>query len=604
MSNLPVRATTDRRMSAIPSTTGRRSTVTASTQPATQRPPGMPRPSTASLRQSTASQRQSTAFGASSRGGLRQDPRPLTDRQFIQQAMRKLLAFLDDHGYECQFSLKTLPSLSSKEFESILTFLLHFIDPSFEFKKKLEEELPSLVKCLGYPFNMSKSALSAIGSPHTWPPLLGFLIWLVDLVKYYELGESMENDRSMDHRDRRDKFFLDQVIKIYALWLEGAESYPDLEREEQEFFAAECTGRDQRIDNLRNDKAQLEQSRSTLETQPSPLALAKEHLRSLEGSTNQFKMFLPSLTDHMKSIEVKLVELDKEDTLLTVEIEELKDKRRKLEPILERQAEDGIDAERVIKERDILEAALKRVHVERTQVEADLKMKEAEFAEKQQYLNSLVIEYNRGLESHDLYHPTFVDPVWPSRESLTISVKTPTSPTSVNDILDKDVEEITDKLRQLNDEVSRDMPELQDKLMKVQERVDELEEKMMISRHEVKTLEDEKEKLEREYESVKREIERSLTERTKVNSKLEQDREKMLKDHEVESQELDDRIEKLHVLINEAMNEDCEIQEKLRDLMKTDLQLVRTNQQSVIDVFLSVRAHAGDEAPALDLQPK
>lgn len=587
MTNLPVRAVGDRRASAIP-TSGRRSTM--STQTGTQRGSGMVR--------------QSTAFGASSRGGFRQDPRPLTDRQYVQQSMRTLIAFLEERGYDCQLTPKSLSSLSSKEFESILTFLLHFIDPSFQFKKKLEEELPALVKCLGYPFNMSKSALSAIGSPHTWPPLLGFLMWLMDLIIYYELSEAQEKERTVDLRGRRESFFLDQLIKAYDLWLEGAEVFPELAKEEDEFFETECAGREQRIENLRNDRAQLERTRSTLETQPSPLSLAKEHLRSLEASTNQFKMFLPSLTEHMKSVEVKLSDLDKEDAHLTSEIEELKKKRQMLEPVLEKQAEEGIDAERVVKERDILAAALKRVQVERIQLEADLKMKEAEFAEKQQLLKSSVIEYNRGLESHDLYRPTSTDSTWPSYDSLTISVKDHASPTCVKDILDKDVEEITDRLRQLNDEVSRDMPTLQEELMKVQERVDELEEKNVMSRHDVKTLDDEREKMEKEYESVKREIERSLAERAKVNSKLEQDREKMLKDHEMESRELDDRIEKLHVLINEVVNRDGEIQDRLRDMMKADLQLVRTHQQTVVDVFKTVRAHAEDEVSSLDLKTK
>ena len=33
-----------------------------------------------------------------------------------------------------------------------------------------------------YPFSISKTALVAVGSPHTWPSLLASLIWLVDLL--------------------------------------------------------------------------------------------------------------------------------------------------------------------------------------------------------------------------------------------------------------------------------------------------------------------------------------------------------------------------------------------------------------------------------------
>lgn len=113
-------------------------------------------------------------------------------------------------------------------------------------------------------------------------------------------------------------------------------------------------------------------------------------------------MFLLVLTDHMKSVEGKLSELDKEGALLKAELEALNEKRQKLEPFLKRQAREGIDANRVIKERTMLAAELKQVQVERAQVEADLKIKEARCMEDRQRLNLLVAEYNRVLELHDL----------------------------------------------------------------------------------------------------------------------------------------------------------------------------------------------------------
>lgn len=119
------------------------------------------------------------------------------------------------------------------------------------------------------------------------------------------------------------------MISGWTDWLGGAEVFTKLSQEEDNLFAAECAGVEKRKEDLRNDEAQLEQTRLTLETQPSPLSLAKERLRSLENSTDQYGIFLVTLTDHMNSVGVKLLELDKEDARLTHEIEELKQNRQK-----------------------------------------------------------------------------------------------------------------------------------------------------------------------------------------------------------------------------------------------------------------------------------
>lgn len=50
-------------------------------------------------------------------------------------------------------------------------------------EKKFEEEVPRILKSLSYPFTISKSAMFAIGSLHTWPTLLGALHWMVELIK-------------------------------------------------------------------------------------------------------------------------------------------------------------------------------------------------------------------------------------------------------------------------------------------------------------------------------------------------------------------------------------------------------------------------------------
>jgi len=58
-------------------------------------------------------------------------------------------------------------------------------DPNHKISQKIAEEIPKILKSLKYPFTISKSAMFSIGSLHSWPPLLGALHWMVDLIKVY-----------------------------------------------------------------------------------------------------------------------------------------------------------------------------------------------------------------------------------------------------------------------------------------------------------------------------------------------------------------------------------------------------------------------------------
>ena len=72
-------------------------------------------------------------------------------------------------------------------------FLLRQVDPHIKVFGKIEDEVPTLFKQLKYPFQISKSALFAVGSPHTWPSLLAALGWLVELLNYSEKAEQVNS---------------------------------------------------------------------------------------------------------------------------------------------------------------------------------------------------------------------------------------------------------------------------------------------------------------------------------------------------------------------------------------------------------------------------
>ncbi|KAK6302873.1 hypothetical protein J4Q44_G00272280 [Coregonus suidteri] len=132
-------------------------------------------------RTSGAGMARDSAFGGADKV---KDPRPLHDKAFVQQCIRQLCEFLIEKGFPGIVSVKSLQGPSTKEFLRIFEFLYCLIDPTFQMPtSKVEEEVPRILKDLGYPFPLSKSSMFSVGAPHTWPQVLGALIWLIDTLK-------------------------------------------------------------------------------------------------------------------------------------------------------------------------------------------------------------------------------------------------------------------------------------------------------------------------------------------------------------------------------------------------------------------------------------
>ncbi len=161
--------------------------------------------------------RSSTYSGAS---GVKSDPRPVTDKSYQQKLVRTLIQFLTEHGYQHPISPKLLTSPMAKDVTAIAQFLHAQADPHFKKFTKLELDVPELFKNLRYPFGISKSALFAVGSPHTWPGLLAALLWLVELLSYQEKAEEAR-PATFDDKQAAEHDFYEYVEAAYKAFLSG-----------------------------------------------------------------------------------------------------------------------------------------------------------------------------------------------------------------------------------------------------------------------------------------------------------------------------------------------------------------------------------------------
>lgn len=112
------------------------------------------------------------------------DPRPIREKSFQLNAIKALIEYLSVNGFDQQISTKILSAPSSKDFQNIFKFLYGRIDPTYDFGKKFEDEVPIILKSIKYPYanDISKSHMYAVGSMHAWPALLAMLAWFVELL--------------------------------------------------------------------------------------------------------------------------------------------------------------------------------------------------------------------------------------------------------------------------------------------------------------------------------------------------------------------------------------------------------------------------------------
>lgn len=235
------------------------------------------------------------------------DPRPVRDKTFQIGCTKNLLEFLIRVGYPHPISEKILAAPSSKDFQQIFKFLYGHLDPTFEFGKKFEEEVPGLLRGLRYPFanEISKSQLYAVGSMHAWPSLLAMLYWMVELIQCCdELNRQSTSDMmdvdgpSQQVNSAAEKIFFEYLCKTYKVFLAGSDNFESMVSELGGDF-------DRRNESVLSEAADLSKTVENLEIElnqmskeEAPLAKAQREKGIYLSDIEKFKKFISHL--HVK----------------------------------------------------------------------------------------------------------------------------------------------------------------------------------------------------------------------------------------------------------------------------------------------------------------
>ncbi|XP_032926708.1 kinetochore protein NDC80 homolog [Catharus ustulatus] len=369
---------------------------------------------------SGASERKVSCFGnrVSGFGGSRnsqygmfgtekiKDPRPLHDKAFIQQCIKKLCEFLLENGYAHNVSMKSLQSPSVKDFLKIFTFIYKFFCPSYELPdSKFEEEIPKVFKNLGYPFALSKSSMYTVGAPHTWPQIVAALVWLIDCVKLYNAikenapafddGQGGETDDGIVHY----KLFLDYCVKCYDLFMKGRDTFEEVDAEVQsklkdlfnvDAFQMESLAAENK--RLQEEIARLEKEK---EREPDRRVTLRNVKSSLQADVQKYQAYLASLESHIAILDQKLGSLNDEVETAETEVEAMKQENARLRHIFDNQKYSAVDIERIKYERNELQQTINKLTKELEAEEHQLWNEELKYARSKEAIEMQLAEYHK-----------------------------------------------------------------------------------------------------------------------------------------------------------------------------------------------------------------
>jgi len=272
---------------------------------------------------------------------LKPDPRPIAEKSYMTSCINSLLQYLVSSGYEHPVSRKTLSRPSGRDFNQIVTFILRCIDPSFnDGTQKFEDEVAMAFKSLGYPYPISKTALVAAGSPHTWPTLLAALMWLIELLGCEDSQEEdilrNEDDATMNSLEeiesRSEKAFFRYLNKAYVAFLSADDpQYEALEEALVEYFEKDNLKIEGEFQRVTETNMEIQEEIKQLLRNGEELPELKQRREDYATDLEKFYDLVKKLEEHKatlrKKVEERTAELVKREEGLqqiTAQIDALK----------------------------------------------------------------------------------------------------------------------------------------------------------------------------------------------------------------------------------------------------------------------------------------
>ena len=312
------------------------------------------------------------------------DTRNIGDKAFMNASIRALIQYLTEHGFDHAISSKILTRPAVKDFHNIVMFLFKQLDPNLQCTGKFEDEVVSVFKHLGYPVQISKANIAAVGSPHAWPSLLAAIMWLIELLAYDEAASAGAAEKlEVELEDPASyKAFFEYIATSYALFLSGEdESYTDLEQQFVQSFEGKNILAQQQVDALVERNVGLKREIAEVENRLSYLPQVQAKKNDLESDTAKFIQLIEQLQEQRDALAKKAHDREVELEGLCSAVTSVHDEMNTLRQRVATQELSPEDVRSMVAERERLEEAQRaasevRQAVVRRQSEAEMALRD------------------------------------------------------------------------------------------------------------------------------------------------------------------------------------------------------------------------------------
>ncbi|KAJ6810614.1 putative kinetochore protein NDC80-like protein [Iris pallida] len=314
----------------------------------------------------------------------------LSDRSSQSSALRSVNAYLSSHS--APFSLKP-PLPSARDITDCLRFLLSRLDfPLLD--SSMEDDLLHFLKNLSCPVKVTRSVLKAPGTPHSWPPLVSLLHWLVQLARFSD--QQLLDHPSFD--DNRNNDLLSYFTRSYSFFICGDDdSVDELDQENLAKAQHQAANLAASVDALAKEAEDLEAKVGALRAGPSRKEALERERAMLAEDVRKFQAVVDSWERQVAGMEEKLRDWEGELEAKERENRRVCEENEGLKARVEGQAVGVRDAERMKKEMQAVERDTAEAEVGRNAMEERAWELEAELGRKVKDLEAVTEQCNQAM---------------------------------------------------------------------------------------------------------------------------------------------------------------------------------------------------------------
>lgn len=311
------------------------------------------------------------------------DPRPIGSKAFTLQCTKTVMSYLSLNNYDGFHGpsmMKVLASPSKQDVKSILSFLFRRIDPNFEFGVNFEDDVKTYLKLFGYPSTISKSALTAVGSPHSWPTLLAAITWVVEFLNYDEVAHQAPGAtaslESLMEGDDGEMVFFQYTSSAYQSFLEGNDNYNALDEELSLSFQKKNKQVEKDINTLQQSQTALTQEAARLKCTEQEIKELTDKREVLKIDIEKLKKFSVQLREHKATQDQKTNDKKMEYEEKVKELQTMAGEKKELESTIASQKFSPLEVQALNHQRLMLEGAISNLDEQKLAVQKEVWEKE------------------------------------------------------------------------------------------------------------------------------------------------------------------------------------------------------------------------------------